>query len=673
MPTAKERTTSTRRSDDEVRERLELLASRGLDINVDAVLSRMDAFREAVGDAAARTHMIATSMKSCSGVRMDFSGDVGDDRGSWSLPLKALRAVFEAVTGTRVTESESSISPGSFQRVAIEANQPAAALPECHVEQRRNTSRSSSRARKRAASSHRRRSKKRRRRRTSRSDSPGQAQPREAQQSRSPKRSATSGPPWESTPCSLGAPGPLPVLSAAPVAAASAPLPQSQARHSAPQVTDWVLRVGSLTVEAIDSWCAAAGGAEKLRSILDAVADGQQRANAPLVAGAAWCIAFALACKEWVPADQFRSTVSVVAESGGNALKCYDQVNVARFFAMYPKAAECAAAWAATPCALGALAISSIAVALSQSGDAVPGRWLCDALEWPTTAEALYAGIQRLAKCSHKHTKRSERLQQLHAHLTDKGVPLASIPAAVQSLAESMWSSAEQQQQAGPVLAPRGTAATTSVTSVASGVGMPPVPPLANARSPTAAAVPNASHQHRGKKQKLLPCDVDTFSDLRVKYKPIDPRLREQEFTALVSSPTPPSPKGTTVLKFDAPEGVSDREVRWHAWEQLSRIGCFVRQYYAGTDYETFGNASAGLGSKGQYVVFTDAHGTLMIMATGRVYSPSPVGDLIDRLGLILKPFPFNDQSTAGLAGDKCTKWAAALPPQSLNFSFGQN
>ena len=76
------------------------------------------------------------------------------------------------------------------------------------------------------------------------------------------------------------------------------------------------------------------------------------------------------------------------------------------------------------------------------------------------------------------------------------------------------------------------------------------------------------------------------------------------------------------MFKFEAPEGVSDRELRWHAWEQLSRIGCFVHQYHAGTEYEAFGDASAGLGSKGQYVVCTHAHETLIIMATGRVYSP---------------------------------------------------
>ena len=170
----------------------------------------------------------------------------------------------------------------------------------------------------------------------------------------------------------------------------------------------------------------------------------------------------------------------------------------------------------------------------------------------------------------------------------------------------------------------------------------------------------------------MLPAVADTFADLRLKYKPVDPRVREQEFATLLSNPSPPSPRGTALLKFAPPDGLSDREKRWHAWEQLSRIGCFVRQYYLGTGFEEFGNASAGLGSSGQYVIFTDSHGTLMIMGTGRIYSPSPSGDLLERLCLLFKPFPIKDQGNEGLAGASSTVWAPSPPPQSLNFSFSQ-
>ena len=53
-----------------------------------------------------------------------------------------------------------------------------------------------------------------------------------------------------------------------------------------------------------------------------------------------------------------------------------------------------------------------------------------------------------------------------------------------------------------------------------------------------------------------------------------------------------------TVFHFNAQQRKSDREARWHAWEFLSKVGCFVLQYYLGTDFKGFGNATAGLGGE---------------------------------------------------------------------------
>ena len=683
-------------SDSEVGDRLRSLADGGLDVDSASIVNHMPSFRAAAGGAAARAHMIATTLRSTSGARLDFSGDVSGPRGSWPSAVKALRAVYEAASGTCITSAGTALSASELQRVALEATQSgsASSIPQSVVVPAKDVAASEVTTRTRKRTRHSSESgeaprKRHRKRKNPRShsqadDSDEAARTRQRSRSRTRlKQQDRANTPWEPEAASAPATAPAPHLSAT-SPAATTPLPSLPLRRGTEQeVTGWILRVGTVTVANLETWSSAAGGAEQLRSMLDKLADGQLRAAAPLVAGAAWCVAFALALKEWVPPDQFLIVVKGIASSGGNALTAFDQVTVARFFAMYPKAADCAAAWAATPCALGALAATSIALALSKAGDVMPGYWLNEALGWPSSAELIVEGLQRLAKCNHGHPNRGERLLQLHKHLSDKGVALASIAAETQNLAGNSWKSVAAPVQA---LAPSPAAASPPAATATAAVQPRPGSSLAqSAGAPltstgTADATPvaqpasaaKAAPQQRGKKQKFLPADIDTFSDLRSKYQPVDPRVRKQEFAGISANPTPPSPKGTTAFKFTTPTGMNDRAARWHVWEQLSKVGCFVRQYYLGTGFESFGNATAGLGSKGQYVIFTDSHGTVLFMGSGRVHSPSPIGDLIERLGLIFAPYPINDQGDTGLTGASSTTWAPAAPPQSLDFSFGQ-
>ena len=61
-----------------------------------------------------------------------------------------------------------------------------------------------------------------------------------------------------------------------------------------------------------------------------------------------------------------------------------------------------------------------------------------------------------------------------------------------------------------------------------------------------------------------------------------------------------------------------------------------------------------------------------MIMASGRVYSPCPLGDMLKKLSLIFKPFPADGKGSDGLAGASSTVWAPSPPPPALQFTFSQ-
>ena len=102
---------------------------------------------------------------------------------------------------------------------------------------------------------------------------------------------------------------------------------------------------------------------------------------------------------------------------------------------------------------------------------------------------------------------------------------------------------------------------------------------------------------------------------------------------------TPASAPQTSVVKFISPTGLTDIEGRWHWWLELAKVGLFVKSMYANTEYAQYGNCEAGPGSKGQAVVKTNGLGTILWMATGRVYSSNATAQLQQLLEIVFPPF----------------------------------
>ena len=90
---------------------------------------------------------------------------------------------------------------------------------------------------------------------------------------------------------------------------------------------------------------------------------------------------------------------------------------------------------------------------------------------------------------------------------------------------------------------------------------------------------------------------------------------------------------GTQAFTFTPLTNGSDREIRWHVWMVLAKVVLFVRQLYAGTAFYSHYNCRAGMGSKGQIVVFNDVGhqrlGTIIYMCRTRLlYSPNGEAEL---------------------------------------------
>ena len=116
------------------------------------------------------------------------------------------------------------------------------------------------------------------------------------------------------------------------------------------------------------------------------------------------------------------------------------------------------------------------------------------------------------------------------------------------------------------------------------------------------------------------------------------------------------------------PAGLSEREGRWRCWEEFSRIGIFVAQYYLGTDFSSYVNAHAGLGSKGQWVIFADISDlgeyTIMRMGSGKVYAANTDDKINALLRIIFPPFP-----ERGGVLDSLEPAAAPALPAALSFT----
>ena len=174
------------------------------------------------------------------------------------------------------------------------------------------------------------------------------SQRRRKSQSRKGNKGSSRGaePPWapaaaRATPggwasaCEAQAPSPVAVATAT-ANEVGAALPPSLSLQPAVgdtenQILAWVLRVGGLTPDTLGVWASAVGGCGKMRIYLERIAEGQLRVAAPWVAGASWCIAFALSLKDWCDQAQFNTIVASIASTGGNALESFDRVAEARF------------------------------------------------------------------------------------------------------------------------------------------------------------------------------------------------------------------------------------------------------------------------------------------------------------------------------------------------------
>ena len=457
-------------------------------------------------------------------------------------------------------------------------------------------------------------------------------------------------------------------------------------------VLHWVLRIGSLTHTSLTQAAAAAGGADNLGNELIKLAESQSAAGAPWIGGAAWSCAFACKVMGITEPSLFAASLNKFAASGGNMLHSLreDMVGYARFFALFPKAVDCIAVWSQMPTLLGPIAVSSIAVELSRAGDPIPSRQLNEALNWPMDLSGLMHSLKLFVKCPHKHPLRVPRLAQLIDHFGECQPTVDHIPCVVQSLARTRWQVTDVQPGAavrpairtqtplrGAVLSSQAKYAEMQGCDVGGGNTQERTVPLDGQQPGVVAVGASKTSKSSGdgpnvavrtarckKKKQFLPTTLEANADLRQQYPPVDPRKLHEQFQGLKSAPV--SAAHVECFKFAPPANLPDREKRWLFWRELAKIGIFIREYYMGTAYEGVNdiqglcNATAGLGSPGQFAVFTDAEGTILRMGTGKLYAPNPVGDLYKRMRVVFEAYSDERVSNAQAVGQGAPQAASA-------------
>ena len=155
------------------------------------------------------------------------------------------------------------------------------------------------------------------------------------------------------------------------------------------------------------------------------------------------------------------------------------------------------------------------------------------------------------------------------------------------------------------------------------------------------------------KKRCVETLPIETFADLREQWPPEDPSALLAAWGQRCSQPM--SCEDIQTLKFD-PQ-VEGREGCWAFWRVLSHCGIFVKPYSALTSFvdpvtNHPVNASPGIGSTGQEVV-KSVFGTVMWMTTThRAYVPSQDGELIRRLRVVFPPWnPVHDAKSHSRRG----------------------
>jgi hypothetical protein len=115
----KRKSTSTHRDDNDIRRRLNHSKREGLDIDVGAAVDALPSFMALANDPEGMVRLVASTLKTESGARLDFKGDVTSDRKEWPGPLQAVRVFVEAILEERVTDVGAAVDAASLQTWAI--------------------------------------------------------------------------------------------------------------------------------------------------------------------------------------------------------------------------------------------------------------------------------------------------------------------------------------------------------------------------------------------------------------------------------------------------------------------------------------------------------------------------------------------------------------------------
>ena len=288
------------------------------------------------------------------------------------------------------------------------------------------------------------------------------------------------------------------------------------------------------------------------------------------------------------------------------------------------KAIECTQVWSKVPNTLALLAVSSIAMELEAVGDQIPAPSLCSTLCWPIDTRELITELASFAKCRHVHPLRADRMSQLVNQLQSKKFDGRTIAGEVQKVAAASWRAKDGSStdaipistRAAGAAPPRPKMQPAACQSLHEATDLGTTLPAGNAHTPTRKS------QSRSTK-KGLQADENTFADLWAKHRPVDPKELHAQLQEAKQDPASTGNVQTVEFKPSqfGTKQYSEREGRWLFWQELGRIGVFVRELYMGTKNWQFSNADAGPGSKGQCVVFSE-QGTILWMSTGRVYRP---------------------------------------------------
>jgi len=391
------------------------------------------------------------------------------------------------------------------------------------------------------------------------------------------------------------------------------------------------------------------------------------------VAGTAWGLAFMLGSMPVESASELTADRwQRFRDSGGNVLYTLgdDMAAIASIFSKYPNAVKCLASWKDEADMLPTLLACAISEGLSMAGDAVPAKLFVQSLGNIGNLSQLIEALHKLSECTHSHSSRGARLGHIvealqHTTRVEAFSKLQAVLTSWTAVGISPTTSAITQAApmegavAGLEHRPPAATARSAHAQVAASTDMSTLPraqipdtratgvasmtPSSTTESPVMPVISwessTVGRSQRGPPRKCLECDVNTFADLRSRWPPVDPASSHKEYLSRTSAPQSAGTVDTFLLL--PPEGCSPRESRWHFWLAMADIGIFVKELFLGTPHVSDANSTAGLGAKGQHVVYAGPNlGTVLLMErTGRLFSPNATEELKRRLRIRFPPF----------------------------------